>query len=69
MERAKAEREELADQLQAKSRACRRLEKRKDAGEQELTMLRRDYSARLAVVAELQATNRFSKHKVDSAKF
>ena len=64
MERAKAERDDLAEQLSCKARAYRRLEKRRDAADHELTALRRDYGARLAVIAELQATNRTANHKV-----
>lgn len=66
MELAKADRDDVAEQLSVKTRAYRRLEKRKDAGEQELTMLRRDHGARLAVVAELQATTRTAHQKVGS---
>ena len=57
MERTCEERDRLAEQLGSKSRCLRRAEKRLDACDRELTQLRRDHGAKIAAVAELQATN------------
>ena len=56
MERACAERDTMAGELAAKISSLHRSEKRRDACAQELNALRRENGAKIAVIAELQAT-------------
>jgi len=64
MERACLERDAMAGELAAKGRSLHRMEKRRDACDQELSLARRENGAKIAVIAELQATNHSCTAKV-----
>jgi len=58
------ERDAVAGELAAKSRSLHRSEKRREACEQELNGARRENGAKIAVIAELQATGHSWANKV-----